>query len=296
MCTVSKLRKIEQHAPIIPIDDQSRIVIMSDCHRGCGNWGDNFMANQNLFFCALNHYYQQEFTYIELGDGDELWENRHMADIIRNHSDAYWLMSRFYAKHRFYMIYGNHDMQKRNPYFVKKYYDNYLCEGAECMLPLFPGIQIHEGLKLSHKITGTEYLLVHGHQGDLMNDILWRLSKSLVRYVWKPLELAGFNNPIRPAKNYSLQGVTQKRLYSYVVKEQKPLIVGHTHRPHLPQKGELPFYNTGSCVHPRCITALEYVDGHFLLVKWCEMAKEDGSLYVGRCVLGEEYLEKTGME
>ena len=107
-------------------------------------------------------------------------------------------------------------------------------------------------------LTAFTDLLVHGHQGDLMNDYLWRVSKFLVRYVWKPLELLGFNNPIRPAKNYSLQGLTQRRLHRYVVKEQKPLIVGHTHRPHLPQKGELPFYNTGSCVHPRCITALEY--------------------------------------
>ena len=122
-----------------------------------------------------------------------------------------------------------------------------------------------------------------------MNDFLWRVSRFLVRYVWKPLELLGFNNPIRPAKNYSLQGMTQRRLHRYVVKEQKPLIVGHTHRPHLPQKGELPFYNTGSCVHPRCITALEYCNGHFLLVKWCEMTRPDGGLYVGRCVLAEEY-------
>ena len=246
------------------------------------------MANQNLCFQALNYYYNNCYAYIELGDGDELWENRHMADIIRSHSDIYWLMSRFYAEHRFYMVYGNHDMQKKNHLFVKKYYDSYLCEGMDCILPLFPGIEIQEGLKLCHVKTGEEYLLVHGHQGDLMNDYLWRVSKFLVRYVWKPLELLGFNNPIRPAKNYSLQGLTQRRLHRYVVKEQKPLIVGHTHRPHLPQKGELPFYNTGSCVHPRCITALEYYNGHFLLVKWCEMTRSDGGLYVGRCVLAEE--------
>ena len=292
MCTISKLRKIAKEAKVIPIDNSSRIVMMSDCHRGSGNWGDNFMANQNLCFRALHYYYENCYTYIELGDGDELWENRHMADIIRNHSDVYWLMSRFYAEQRFFMLYGNHDMQKRNKSFVKKYYDNYLHEGTNCVQSLFPGIEIQEGLKLCHVKTGEEYLLVHGHQGDLMNDFLWRVSKLLVRYVWKPLELLGFNNPIRPAKNYSLQGITQKRLYRYVVKEQKPLIVGHTHRPHLPQKGELPFYNTGSCVHPRCITALEYYNGHFLLVKWCEMAKENGSLYVGRCVLAEEKVEK----
>ena len=34
--------------------------------------------------------------------------------------------------------------------FVKKYYDSYLCEGMDCILPLFPGIEIQEGLKLYH--------------------------------------------------------------------------------------------------------------------------------------------------
>ncbi|MBR1692536.1 MAG: metallophosphoesterase family protein, partial [Lachnospiraceae bacterium] len=202
--------------------------------------------------------------------------------------DAYWLMSKFYRDNRLYMLYGNHDMQKKKAKFVKKYYDSYYCDGTDCILPLFPGIEVYEGLKLCHVRTGMEYLLVHGHQGDMMNDILWKLSKFLVRYIWKPLELAGFNNPIRPAKNYSLQGHTQKRLYSYVEKENKALIVGHTHRPHLPGEGELPFYNTGSCVHPRCITAIEYENGRFSLVKWCEMARADGGLYVGRCVLATQ--------
>jgi len=262
--------------------------MMSDCHRGIGNWGDNFMANQNLFFRALQYYNDRRFTYIELGDGDELWENRHMEDIIRGHSDAYWLMSKFYRDHRLYMIYGNHDMQKKREKFVKKYYDCYYCEGEDCLMPLFPGIEIYEGLKLCHVDSGTEYLLVHGHQGDIMNDILWKLSKFLVRYIWKPLELAGFNNPIRPAKNYSLQGYTQKRLSGFVEREHMALITGHTHRPHLPGEGELPFFNTGSCVHPRCITAIEFENGAFSLVKWCEMAKPDGSLYVGRCVLAQQ--------
>jgi len=28
------------------------------------------------FFFALEHYYAQGFTYIEIGDGDELYENK----------------------------------------------------------------------------------------------------------------------------------------------------------------------------------------------------------------------------
>lgn len=288
VCTIRKLNKVYEHAPVIPINNQSKIVMMSDCHRGIGNWGDNFMPNQNLFFSALNYYNKRCFTYIELGDGEELWENRKLDDIIRNHSDIYWLMSRFYQDNRLYMLYGNHDMYKRSEKYVREHYEAYYCESSDCMCPLFPGIKVHEGLRLCNVKTGKEYLVVHGHQGDLMNDILWRFTAFLVRFLWKPLEIMGVNNPIRPAKNYSLQGHTQKRLAGYVQKEHIPLIVGHTHRPHLPKEGELPFYNTGSCVHPRCITALEMEQGSFTLVKWCEMTREDGSIYVGRFVLDVE--------
>ena len=34
------------------------------------------------------------FTYIELGDGDELWENRSMKQIIEAHGDVFSLLSR----------------------------------------------------------------------------------------------------------------------------------------------------------------------------------------------------------
>ncbi len=65
----------------IPIDNTARIVIISDCHRGSGNWADDFARNQNAYYAALSAYYRQGFTYIELGDGDELWEYNSIAEI-----------------------------------------------------------------------------------------------------------------------------------------------------------------------------------------------------------------------
>lgn len=90
-----KLNRILSTADSIPFNAQSKIIIMSDCHRGQGNNGDNFLPNQLLFFGALEYYYDNGFTYIELGDGDELWENRKIKPIIEAHSDAYWMMSQF---------------------------------------------------------------------------------------------------------------------------------------------------------------------------------------------------------
>ena len=100
MSTSKRLSQLMSTAKVIRFDETSKFIIMSDCHRGEGNWGDNFSSNQNLYFTALSYYNKRSFTYIELGDGDELWENRRMKNIIKTHSDAFWLMSLFYQEGR----------------------------------------------------------------------------------------------------------------------------------------------------------------------------------------------------
>lgn len=56
--------------------------MFSDCHRGDGSFADDFANNRNIYMHALNQYYKNDFQYIELGDGDELWENLFFKDII----------------------------------------------------------------------------------------------------------------------------------------------------------------------------------------------------------------------
>ena len=99
---------------------------MSDCHRGDGSWADDFSKNQNIYFAALTHYYNENYTYIEIGDGDELWENKKLSDIIQVHSDVFWLLSKFYNEDRLYLIFGNHDMVKKDNEFVRIIYMNIL--------------------------------------------------------------------------------------------------------------------------------------------------------------------------
>ena len=67
MSLESRLSRSFQSAPILPLHYYSRYVLFSDCHRGCANSNDNFLKNQNLYFSALQHYYQNGFTYIEIG-------------------------------------------------------------------------------------------------------------------------------------------------------------------------------------------------------------------------------------
>ena len=71
-----RLTKVFEAAKRIPFDDSSRIVFFSDCHRGDNGRTDPFARNKELFLHALNHYYREGFTYIEVGDGDDLWQNR----------------------------------------------------------------------------------------------------------------------------------------------------------------------------------------------------------------------------
>lgn len=285
MSTARRLSKVFAKAKELSFDESSRIVIMSDCHRGNGSWGDNFSNNQNLFFAALYYYYENGYTYIELGDGDELWENRAIDDIILAHSDAFWLMSLFYREKRLYMLYGNHDIVKKDSKYTQTKCHSFYCDSVNSRIALFPGIQITEGLLLRYRNTNNQILLAHGHQGDFLNDTIWTVARFLVRYLWRPLELLGVKDPTSTSKNNKLKNTVEKNLMEYSKKNHQMLICGHTHRPVFPKIGEPLYFNDGSCVHPRCITALEIRNGTISLVKWSLMTKPDRTLYVGREVL-----------
>lgn len=285
MSVSKRLSRLMNEALVIPFNSSSKLVLMSDCHRGIGTWNDNFLRNQNLFFAALEYYYEKGFSYIELGDGDELWENRDLNSIISTHVNTFWLMSKFYKENRLFMIYGNHDMCKKNNSYIRKKYSTYFNEHDQCEKPLFPGIYIPEGILLKDTLGNNNILLAHGHQGDLFNDTLWKMSRFLVRYLWRPLELIGINDPTSAAKNYTKKDSAEKKLQKWSSKENQMLICGHTHRSVFPQPGESLYFNDGSCIHPRCITAIEISNYEIILVKWTVQTKHDRSLFVGREVL-----------
>ncbi|MBO5487347.1 MAG: metallophosphoesterase [Eubacterium sp.] len=283
--TQKRLDQAYEKALCIPIHVGSRIVLMSDCHRGIGNWGDNFQANQNLFFAALQYYNQRKFIYIELGDGDELWENRDLREIVRTHSNQFWMMGEFYHDRRFYMLFGNHDRKKEQEKYFKRTCHSYYCETEENEKTLFPDMKVQEAIRLKEEQSGVEVFLVHGHQGDLWNDTLWKVTRFLVRYLWRPLELAGCNDPTSAAKNYQKKVKVERRLAKWAKEHETILVAGHTHRPVFPKPGEGYYFNDGSCVHPRCITALELECGRISLVKWSMKVREDNVMYIGREVL-----------
>ncbi|MDD6206954.1 MAG: metallophosphoesterase family protein [Clostridiales bacterium] len=282
MSVKSRFDRAFQHALELPVTNASKYVLISDCHRGNGTTLDNFLKNQHLYFAALKHYYQEGYTYIELGDGDELWENRNMEDIIEVHSNIFWLLSLFYQQNRLYMIYGNHDIVKSKPHFAQKKCASYFCSDTQNMQTLFPDLSFHEGIILySVQNPNIRLYLTHGHQASLLNSTLWPAARFLVRYFWHPLELFGISDPTSAAKNYHVKTKCQRKSDRWARQQNRILITGHTHRPVLSEENRH-YFNTGSCVHPRCITCIELENGSLTLVKWCIGTKPDKTLYVVR--------------
>lgn len=285
MNTLKRISRVLESAEEIAFDDSSRIILMSDVHRGDGSWADNFDRNRNIYFSALTYYYKENYMYIEIGDGDELWQNKKLSDIVSVHSSVFRLLGQFFREDRFHLIFGNHDMVYKDENYVRENLFKYFDELESKHIHLCQDIKAHEGLVLKHTVTGQKILLMHGHQADFLDYDLWKLARFLVRYLWTPLELFGFNDPTRAAKNYSKKQAVERKLIKWVELEKIMLICGHTHRPVFPEAGEHSYFNDGSCIHPQGMTGIEITEGNISLIKWSIKAKDDGTLFIGRDIL-----------
>lgn len=177
-------------------------------------------------------------------------------------------------------------MEKGRKNYNNNICSSYFCEDTQCREGLFPELIFHEGIILEDPRNSHRLHLTHGHQADFLNSTGWKIARFLVRYLWKPLEHFGVADPTSAAKNYICKGRIENRLSDYAIKKQLFLIAGHTHRPRLNQ--EMPYYvNTGSCVHPSCITCIEIENYHLTLIKWALSTKKDRTLYVSREVLSQ---------
>jgi hypothetical protein len=107
---------------------------MSDMHRGDGTGSDDFAHNSLIYKCALDYYLREGFTYIELGDAEELWENKSFDQIYITHTSIYDKIGEFHdpdpKKTRYIKIWGNHDIQWK--------------DNADILREIFPGIRIYE--------------------------------------------------------------------------------------------------------------------------------------------------------
>ena len=286
MGSFDRLTRAYKNARTIPFNDQSKFIFFSDCHRSDNSFADDFANNRNIYYHALKHYYQEGFQYCEIGDGDELWENLSFQPILEAHKNVYELMKQFHDEGRLYMVWGNHDMVYRNPSYVEKTLSSYFDPKTGTDVDLFCDIKFYEALILKHTETQQELFLTHGHQADWWNYVAWRWNRFLVRILWKPLNVMGIADPTSPAKNYKELIKVERRIKDWIVQNNNLMtIVGHTHRPRFPEPGDIPFFNDGSCVHPRSITGIEIEQGEISLIKWQVSTKDDGTLQIVRVLL-----------
>ncbi len=286
MSSKTRLERAFQNAKVINFDNSSKFILFSDCHRGDNSFADDFANNRNIYFHALKHYFKKGFQYIEVGDGDELWENLTFKSIFEAHKNVYLLLKDFHVNKRLHMIWGNHDMVYRNPEYVKKHLSSYFEPVTGKDVVLFKDIQYNEAIILNHCDTGQQVFLTHGHQADWWNYTFWKWSRFLVRILWKPLNVMGIADPTSPAKNYKELIKIERRTKQWIAENNNLItVVGHTHRPRFPEPGNIPYFNDGSCVHPRSITGIEIENGNISLIKWQIDTNEEGMLQIVKILL-----------
>ncbi len=285
MFTDLRLTQAYKNAKVETFDKNSKYIFFSDSHRGDDSASDEFARNQAILLYALNYYYDRDYTYVEVGDGDELWYHKEFRHIRLAHSDIFEAMKKFYLDDKLILLYGNHNIYLSSKRYIKKnlyyYYDEY----TQDIHDLFNGLKPYESLVLKQKKTGQKILVVHGHQGDLMNDQLWYLNMLLVRYFWRFMHLVGFQNPSSPARNHFKRHKVEINYKKWIKKHKMMLICGHTHRAKYAKLSELPYFNTGCCIHTRGFNGIEIINNKILMVDWRIRANEKGKLEVLRSVM-----------
>ncbi len=282
MFTIKRLDAAYEKALRIPINHDSKFILFSDVHRGDNSLSDEFAHNQNIYYFALQYYYNHDYTYIEVGDGDELWEHSKFEVIRYAHSDVFMLLRKYYDENRFIMLYGNHNIAFSKEHAIENTLFSFYDEYEEFYSELFPNIKVYESVILQDTDANKEILIAHGHQGDFINDQIWPVMKLLSRHFWRYLHIVGFRNPASPAKNAHKRHKLERNFVKWISMRETPLIVGHTHRPKYPKKTDIPYFNTGCCIHPRNITGIEVSNGEISLVEWKIAPDQSGHLKIKR--------------
>ncbi|GGH09864.1 metallophosphoesterase [Mucilaginibacter phyllosphaerae] len=222
---------------VIPFEmDKDRFIILSDQHKGARDGADMFARSAKNYLAALDHYNQQQFIYINLGDSEELWENLFIS--VKRHNKATFKKEKLFINDdRFVKIFGNHDL----------YWGNDPLAAISLLQIYGKTIHVYEGVILKTSINNQplEIFMTHGHQGDLQSDGNW-FSKWFVSDVWGPLQGFLRINPNTPAYNNQLKTDHNRMMYEWSSKRKNMLLItGHTHQPVFKSLTQLEILYTG---------------------------------------------------
>lgn len=289
----SILNKAFEKAKKVRFEKDARLIFFSDLHKGDNSYADDFRNNIKVYSAALQAYYDSGFTYIELGDGIELWENKSFKPIFDAYQPIFNLLEKFHRKKRLFLIWGNHDMEFRDPIKVEQLIRKFFPPKNITDKETYFDLAYYESLLISFEGSDRSIFAIHGHQADYMNYRHWKINRFFVRYFWKYAQKwFGIRDPTSPAKNYRELVRVERKLHQWIMdNNQQMLLCGHTHRPRFPDPGDIPLFNDGSCVHPKSIIGIEIENYQISLVKWHLDEEVDGAI-VKTILEGPVSLEK----
>jgi len=281
------LNKAFKKAKKVQLSKEARLIFFSDLHKGDNSYADDFRHNYKIYQFALKNYYNQGFTYIELGDGIELWENNSFEPIYQTHRSIFRLLKKFHKKKRLFLLWGNHDMEFRDPIIVEKIMRKFFTPKNVRQKNIFFDLEYRESLLLEFENTEKSIFAIHGHQADYMNYAHWKFNRFFVRHFWKYMQKwFGIRDPTSPAKNHKELVKVERKLRQWIAKNNDQMIIcGHTHRPRFPDAGDIPLFNDGSCVHPKSITGIEIEQFKISLVKWHVSPNSEGADKIVKTIL-----------
>ena len=213
----------KKKGPIISFDSgKDKFIIFSDQHKGAKNGADDFMLCEPNYIAALEHYYQQGYFFIALGDCEELWENT-LTAVKKNQRVAFEKEKLFFTGNRGIKLFGNHDLFWENDplahFQLKEIFD--------CDIPIYEGVLLQTKVKENT----VNIFCTHGHQGDAVSDGNW-FSKFFVSKIWAPLQAFLKINPNTPAYDAQLKTLHNGIMYDWSAAQKNLfLITGHTHQP-----------------------------------------------------------------
>jgi len=271
-----------------------KFIIFSDQHKGNRDSADDFASNEVNYLSALGYYQQKKFSFINLGDSEELWKYK-TDQVLPNNQKAFAAESAF-QPNKYFKTFGNHDLIWKNKMDVEMLLKKYFA------MPL----PVYEGIIL--KATINNQLLTifctHGHQGDKMSDNN-AFSTWVVAHLWTPIQRYLQINVNTPSKDDTLRNKHNKLMYEWSSNRKNILLItGHTHQPvfasgkysnHPSNKIERDnndklrpsYFNTGCCCfNDGDITGIEIEGGYIRLIKWHEENKASA-----RMILEEIKLE-----
>ncbi len=271
-------------------------IIFSDQHKGNKDWADDFATSETNYVAALNYYQQQCFTFINLGDAEELWKYA-VEEVLPKNKAALFAEAAFQNDNKYYRTFGNHDIIWKNKWDVERLLKPYF----KMPLPVTEGIV----LKTIVQNNWLNIFCTHGHQGDKLSDNN-ALSTWLIAHVWTPIQRYLQINVNTPSKDDTLLNKHNKIMYEWSSnKKNLLLITGHTHKPvfasgkysnhpsnkikedNIQHHLKPSYYNSGCCCfNDGDITGIEISEGYIRLVKWF-----DEGAVTKRMVLEEKKLE-----